>query len=220
MDCWVCCYVCVCVCVYKIVTLQKERLLAFFWTWMILDRLSGCPVASSKRNFSPLDENQNHHHYHNHHHHHIITFFFSSSWLLQSLVVQFYKSYSGCRTFGLTIQALCKASVSWTDGKTTMLQGGFELVIRECVLPWCTLRGWMALLAKTRCGVHNTRPLNVLLPISSSVRDMNFGSGNQTSRLNWEHFFVFCISKFISRSEDMVSWMRSASSFSLSFSQY
>jgi hypothetical protein len=55
--------------------------------------------------------------------------------MLQSLGVHFYKFYAGRMTFWLTMQALCIASIFRTDGKTTVLQGRFELVIRECMLP-------------------------------------------------------------------------------------
>jgi hypothetical protein len=64
-----------------------------------------------------------------------ITFFFSSSWMLQSLVFQFYTPYSGCRTLWLRIQALCKAPVSGTHGQIAVLSAGFEVIIPERILP-------------------------------------------------------------------------------------
>jgi hypothetical protein len=147
MDYWQCCFLCVYV--YENMVFQCERL-TFFWTWRILDRLSASRPLRVKENahcwtiittiiiiiiiFITISI--------------IIDFFcFFSSWMLQSLFVQLYISYSGRRTFWLMIQALYKESVSWTHWQTVLLKAGFELVIPERVLPQCTLRGWTALLA-------------------------------------------------------------------------
>jgi len=164
MDCWqsclmcVCVCVCVCICIYiytntytymyiyiqththaRTRTLAKlwpctlnNELLIFFWTSVISDRLSGFRPLRVKENsprwtkittISIII---------------IVTFFFSSSGMLQSLVVQLYKSYSGCRTVWLTIHHFEKLLSHEQTVKQPCCNGDFSsLSENACYLVLC-----------------------------------------------------------------------------------